>query len=26
VLLVESHLGPSPRYDTVAAWPVGGQA
>ena len=24
VLLLESHLGPSPRYDTVAAWPVGG--
>jgi len=23
VLLLESHLGPAPRYDTVAAWPVG---
>jgi len=22
VLLLESHLGPAPRYDTVAAWPV----
>jgi 2'-5' RNA ligase len=23
VLLLRSHLGPSPRYETVAAWPVG---
>jgi 2'-5' RNA ligase len=23
VRLLDSHLGPSPRYDTVAAWPVG---
>jgi RNA 2',3'-cyclic 3'-phosphodiesterase len=23
VRLLESHLGPSPRYETVAAWPVG---
>jgi 2'-5' RNA ligase len=22
VLLLESHLGPTPRYDTVASWPV----
>jgi 2'-5' RNA ligase len=26
VLLLESHLGPAPRYDTVASWPVGAQA
>jgi RNA 2',3'-cyclic 3'-phosphodiesterase len=24
VLLLESHLGPEPRYDTLATWPVGG--
>ncbi|NYJ06158.1 2'-5' RNA ligase [Geodermatophilus daqingensis] len=24
VLLLESHLGPTPRYDPVATWPVGG--
>lgn len=23
VRLLESHLGPAPRYDTVAAWPLG---
>jgi 2'-5' RNA ligase len=23
VRLLESHLGPAPRYETVAAWPVG---
>jgi RNA 2',3'-cyclic 3'-phosphodiesterase len=23
VLLLRSHLGPRPRYETVAAWPVG---
>ena len=23
VLLLESHLGPAPRYETLAAWPVG---
>ena len=23
VRLLESHLGPKPRYDTVAEWPVG---
>jgi len=23
VELLESHLGPTPRYDRVAAWPVG---
>jgi 2'-5' RNA ligase len=22
VLLLESHLGPTPRYDTVASWSV----
>jgi len=22
VLLLESHLGPTPRYDTVASWPL----
>jgi 2'-5' RNA ligase len=22
VLLLESHLGPAPRYDTLASWPV----
>lgn len=26
VRLLESHLGPRPRYDPVAAWPVGAQA
>jgi 2'-5' RNA ligase len=26
VLLLESHLGPTPRYDTVATWPVAVQA
>lgn len=26
VRLLESHLGPAPRYDTVAAWPVTSQA
>jgi hypothetical protein len=23
VRLLDSHLGPQPRYDTVAAWPLG---
>jgi 2'-5' RNA ligase len=23
LLLLRSHLGPTPRYETVAAWPVG---
>lgn len=26
VLLLESHLGPAPRYETLATWSVGAQA